>query len=441
MQDHDSHPPRACWTRRRVIAASIAGLAAPAALSRVTRAADAPVTLTLWSWVPNMRRELDMFEAAHPGIRVEVVNAGQAAPEYAKLRTALKAGNGAPDVVQLELSMVPTFTQIKGLADLAPFGADKLADHYVDWSWKQVTTGGDVHALPWDSGPMGQIYRQDIAAKLGFTPPKTWDEFADTAARVRAADKDTFLCNATFSDGGWSTGLLWQAGWRPFSVEGDTVAIRIKDDVSTRFAAYWQKLIDGKLVDTAPGFTTDWYQGLARGRYAIWVTAAWGPVFLSQFAQSSAGKWRAAGIPQWDPAKPSNGNYGGSSLAVTSTSPKKEQAAMLVQWLLSQHAPGAEFATAQFLFPVQKSLLDDAHFVQTPYPFFGGQPINTVFSDAAREVGPGFQWCPFNDYFMAQLGNELGAAASGGGSLAAAFDTLQQRVSRYARNQGFTVTG
>jgi multiple sugar transport system substrate-binding protein len=428
------------WTRRRVMAASLAGLAAPALLGRGARAATDPVTLTLWSWVPNIRKELDMFEAAHPGIRVNVINAGQAAPEYAKLRTALKAGSGAPDVAQIELSMVSTFAQIKGLADLAPFGADKLADRFVDWSWKQVITGQIVHALPWDSGPMGQIYREDIASGLGFTPPKTWDEFAETAARVRASNKDAFLCNATFSDGGWATGLLWQAGWRPFTINGDKIAIRIKDDVATRFAAYWQKLIDKKLVDTTPGFTTDWYQSVARGRYAIWVTAAWGPVFLSQFAQSSAGKWRVSGIPQWDPAKPSNGNYGGSTLAVTSSSPHKQEAALLVQWLLTEHAPGFAFATEQYLFPVQKSLLNDPHFVQTPYPFYGGQPINQVFAEAARQVAPGFEWCPFNDYFLAQLGNELGAAASGNGTLAAAFDTLQRRITRYARNQGFTVT-
>ncbi|WP_428377461.1 ABC transporter substrate-binding protein [Lichenicoccus sp.] len=437
MTDESTMHP---WSRRRFIGRSAAVAALPLVRPLAARAAADPVTLTMWSWVPHLRTELDMFEAANPGIRITVTNAGQAGPEYAKLRTALKAGTGAPDIVQLELSMVRSFAQTSGLTDLAPYGAATMSRDYVPYAWQQATEGKRVHALPWDSGPMGQIYREDIASATGFTPPKTWAEFSDTALRVAKSSKDVLLTNATFSDGGWITGLLWQAGWRPFTVDGDRIAIRIKDDVSARFAAYWQKLIDAKAVDTAPGFTTDWYQSLARGRYAIWLTAAWGPLFLSQFAGASSGKWRVAGIPQWDAAKPSNGNYGGSTLAVPATSPHKAAAAKAVMWLLGQRAPGEAFATTQFLFPVLNSLLDEPRFLRTPYPFYGNQPINTVFAEASRQVGTDFQWCPFNDYFIAQLGNECGAAAGGGGSLDAAFDRLQTRITRFARQQGFTVT-
>ena len=419
--------------RRTLLAASVAATLAPRA-----RAAD-PVTLTVWSWIP-VQAELDMCAAANPGLKFQLINAGQAGPEYAKLRTALKAGTGAPDIVQLELSMVRSFAQIHGLADLAPFGAAGMASLYVPYTWQEVTTSNRINALPWDSGPMGQIYRDDIAKTHGFEPPKTWDEFADTAKSLAKAAPGTFLCNATFSDGGWITGLLWQAGWRPFQIDGDHLTIRIKSEASQRFASYWQKLIDAKAVDTSAGFTTDWYQSLARGRYAIWLTAAWGPVFLSQFAQSSAGKWRAALLPQWDTTRPSNGNYGGSTLAVPATSPHKQEAATAIKWLLGQAAPAKEFASKQFLYPVLNSLLKDQAFLDTPYPFFGGQPVARVFAQASAQVGTDFEWSPFNDYFTAQLGHECGAVASSGGSLEGAFDTLQARVTHFARQQGFTVS-
>ena len=424
---------------RRQLLAATAASAAATTLAAPTRAAD-PVTLTVWSWTPNFQAELDMCTAANPGLRFALTNAGQSGPEYAKLRTALKAGTGAPDIVQLELDMVRSFAQVRGLADLAPLGAAGMKSLYVPYAWQEVTEGARVNALPWDSGPMGQIYRSDIAKAHGFEPPKTWDEFADTATSLRKASADTFLTNATFSDGGWVTGLLWQAGWRPFQVDGDHITVRIKDDASARFAAYWQKLIDAKAVDTSAGFTTDWYQSLARGRYAIWLTAAWGPVFLSQFAPASAGKWRAALLPQWDAASPSNGNYGGSALAITAGSQHKEEAATAIKWLLGQTAPATAFSTKQFLFPVLESLLQARSFLDTPFPFFGGQPANQVFAKAAAQVGTDFQWSPFNDYFVAQLGNACGAAAGNGTSLEAAFDALQARVTRFARQQGFTVS-
>ena len=425
------------WTRRRLIGGAAASVAA-GVLPPAGRAAE-PVTLTMWAWLPHMDDEIAMFEAANPGIKINVVDAGQAAPEYAKLRTALKAGTGAPDIVQIELSMVSTFVEIKGLADLAPFGAAKMAPEFVGWSWQQVTAASAVHAIPWDSGPMGQIYREDIAQANGFTPPKTWDEFGETALKVAKSGKDVTLCNATFSEGAWVTALLWQAGWRPFKVDGDRLEITINDAVAKRFCAFWQKLIDAKAVDTSPGFTTDWFESIARGRFAIWLIAAWGPVFLSQFAQASAGKWRVAGLPQWDTAKPSNGNWGGSTLAVTAQCAHKKEAADAVMWLLGQRAPAEAYVKKQFLFPVQEDLLNDEAFLKTPFAFYGGQAINTVFAEGAAAVGTDFEWSPFNDYFFAQLGQACGSAASGGGTLAAAFETLQSRITRFARQQGFTV--
>ena len=56
---------------------------------------------------------------------------------------------------------------------------------------------------------------------------------------------------------------------------------------------------DEAVVSTDPDFTDQWYQGLNQGKYATWLTAAWGPVFLEgsanvfsiDLANPSAG-WR-----------------------------------------------------------------------------------------------------------------------------------------------------
>ena len=52
-----------------VAGASVAVAALPAAV----RGAE-PVKVLLWSWVPNLQLQVDMFNAAHPGIQVELVN-------------------------------------------------------------------------------------------------------------------------------------------------------------------------------------------------------------------------------------------------------------------------------------------------------------------------------------------------------------------------------
>src|SRR5579884_4513851 len=84
-------------------------LAACGGSSGAPASSSGPLTLTFWSWVPNLQQAVNLFEKSHPNIKVKLVNAGQGTPEYTKLRTALKAGSGAPDVVQIEFQYLPTF--------------------------------------------------------------------------------------------------------------------------------------------------------------------------------------------------------------------------------------------------------------------------------------------------------------------------------------------
>src|SRR5690349_13074804 len=86
--------------------------------AEIDKAMTTPTELTFWSWVPNIAKQVALFEKKYPAIKVKVVNAGQGEPQYTKLRTALKAGTGAPDVAQIEYQYVPTFSLTKSLVDM-----------------------------------------------------------------------------------------------------------------------------------------------------------------------------------------------------------------------------------------------------------------------------------------------------------------------------------
>ena len=426
-------------TRRQALAGVGLGIVGAGSLMRRAPAAE-PVRLTVWSWVPNMQDEAKLYEQANPGVTVNVVNVGQGFPHYAKIQNALRAGSGGPDLAQIEFDKVATFRQINAFSDLAAYGVNAFKDDYVPWSWKQVTEGEHVYALPWDSGPIGQVYRKDVLDMYGMQPATSWDGFAEQALKLHKDAPDRLLTNATFSEGAWSNALLWQMGWKPFHVDGTTIGIDFSNDISRRFCAYWQKLLDAGAVDAKPGFVTEWYESFDRGRYAVWIVGAWGPVFLQQFAKSSSGKWRAAAIPQWQAGQPPvSANWGGSTLALLKQSRNQAEAAKLAIWLLHSPKSTRQFATEQYLFPTSLALLNDKTFLETPYPFYGNQPVNEVFAASAHEVDSDFQWSPFQAYVQAQMGTEMAAAANGRGTLDQAFDRLQHRLVSYARNQGFTV--
>ena len=422
-------------TRRSVLGASLAaGLASP----RIGRAAD-DVRLTMWTWVPNKREDLDLFEQAYPGIKVDLVNAGQGPAHYTKLRTAMRAGTGAPDVCIAEFHMIPSLRQVGALLDLSPYGASAISGDYVPWSWQQVSDGDHVYAIPSDSGPIALLYRRDVFEKHAITPPVTWDGFAEAAIKLHTDAPDVFLTDMQLNAGAWFTSLAWQAGSRPFAVDGTTVTIRINDDPARKVAAFWQKLIDAHAIDTAPSNTADWYQSTDQGRYASWIAAAWAPLFLSQFAHASAGQWRVAPIPQWDVAKPVSANFGGSTTVVTTQSKHPKEAALLATYLGHDPRLIEHRITEHFAFPTLEKVLDAASFQERKFPFYGDQPINKVFVESGRQVDGSFQWSPFQDYVFAQMSNEMSAAAAGQGTLVASLDRIQSNVVKFAKSQGFTV--
>lgn len=427
-------------SRRQALAgASLGLLSASPLLAPRARAAE-PVHLTIWSWVPNMQDEAKLYMQANPGVTVSVVNVGQGNPHYAKIENALRAHHGGPDLAQIEFDKVLSFRELNAFSDLAPYGVNAFKKDYVDWAWAQVSDGDHVYAMPWDSGPIGQVYRKDIFDSHGLAPAPNWDAFAEQALKLHKDAPDTLLTNATFTEGAWSNALLWQMGWRPFTLDGTTLGIDFSNDISRKFSAYWQKLLDAGAVDAKPGFVTEWYQSFDKGRYAIWIVGAWGPVFLQQFAKSSAGKWRAAAIPQWNSSGPPvSANWGGSTLCLLKQSRHQDEAARLAIWLLHSAKSTRQFATEQYLFPTSLALLDDQSFLDTPYPFYGDQPVNQVFAESAKHVDADFQWSPFQEYVQTQMASELGAAANGRGTLEAAFDRLQKRLTTYAEQQGFTV--
>lgn len=415
--------------------------APPASQTDIDKAMQTPTELTFWTWVPGIEKEVALFQKKYPAIKVKVVNAGQGEPQYTKLRTALKAGTGAPDAVQLEFQYIPTFSITKSLVDLRPYGAEAKKDTFVDWTWSQVTgTNGEIWAYPQDTGPMGMLYRQDIFDKHGITPPKTWDEFANAARKLHAADPNVYMTNLASNQNGAWMGLLWQAGAKPFATTAaDSVTVQVNDETSKKLGTYWGSLISEGVVSADPDFTDAWYQALNRGKYATWLTAAWGPVFLTGSAKSTSGKWRAAPLPQWEAGKSVSGNWGGSTTAVVTGTKNPIAAAKFAEFINTDPESTKMFATEQFLFPATKAVLDDPSFTQQKPEFYGGQTVNQVFSEISDTVDTQFQWPPFLDQAVNDWDETVGKSFADKTDPNAAMDQWQQRVTTYAKNQGFKV--
>ena len=114
-------PPRSAVASHLGAAAALVGACSPAARLRATTAPTTPdrSSLTYWTWAPNMDKVVDDWNAdapEHPGHRQQ---AGRRRRQVTKLLTAIKAGSGAPDLIQAEYQKLPTLVCNDALADIS----------------------------------------------------------------------------------------------------------------------------------------------------------------------------------------------------------------------------------------------------------------------------------------------------------------------------------
>lgn len=424
--------------RRDFLKTAAAGAALPVLGSLPAFGQDV-VNLTCWAWAPGTDLMAKKFEEKFPNIKVKVENVGQGPPHYVKLRNAITAGTGLPDVAQVEFNSVSSFKALNVLADMGATGANAVKDRFIDWTWKSVSDGDKVYGIPWDSGPMGLLYRADIFDEHKLTVPETWADFAETSKKLAKDKPGSYLSNFGV-DPGWIGAVLWQAGARPFHVDGTNIRININDPIAKKWADYWQALLDAKAANTMPMWTSEWFAAFDDGTNVTWITAAWGPAVMSGSMKASVGKWRAAGIPQWNKGDKISSNWGGSTFGAFTTTPHLKEATEFAMFMGGDPETSRYWNQKQFFFPVVKDLVVDQELMGTKYDFYGGQAVNLVFAEAANQVDPSYEFAPFQDYVNSQLQDELNAAVGGKGTLSEAFDRVQATVVAYATDQGYTVT-
>lgn len=395
--------------------------------------------ITYWTWTPSGQAQADAFMKAYPNVKVNVVNAGTNTEEYTKLQNAITAGSGAPDVAQVEYYAMNQFIISKSLVNLAEYGFADLKDDYSPGPWGAVTREGAVYGLPQDSGPMALFYNKEVFDAAGVTQaPKTWEEFTAAAKKIHEADPSVYITNDS-GDSGFTTSMIWQAGGHPFITEGENVTIQLNDEGSQKWADMWSQLLKDDLISPISGWSNEWYQALNQGKIASLVTGAWMPGTLISSVQDGSGKWRVAPMPTYD-GTPANSENGGSAQVVLEQSANKELAAGFLKWLNNSEESIKIFLDSGG-FPSTTREMQSAQFLGKEYEYFGGQKINEVLVQGAKDVLPDWNYLPYQVYANSIYGDTVGKAYESKSDIAPALKQWQDALVSYGNDQGFTVTG
>ncbi|MFV0137793.1 ABC transporter substrate-binding protein [Streptomyces sp. HMX87] len=394
-------------------------------------------TITVWAWEPTLKRVAADFEKEHPGVEVNLVNAGTNNEQYTALQNAMSAQKGVPDVAQVEYYAMGQYALTEQLTDLKAFGAGKLAGRYSPGPWNGVRPGGEgIYGLPMDSGPMALFYNKKVFDKHGIDVPTTWDEYVDAARALRKADPKAYITNDT-GDAGFTTSMLWQAGSRPYTVDGTRVQIDFGDKGARQYTATWQKLLDEKLVAPVTSWSDEWYKGLGDGTIATLAIGAWMPANLASGVKEAAGDWRVAPLPQWAAGGDAGAENGGSALVLPELGRNEALAYAFVEY--ANAGKGVRTRIEEGAFPATTADLESAEFQDAEFPHFGGQRANKIFAESAANVADDWSYLPYQVYANSIFNDTVGKAYVSSTTLAEGLRSWQEASAEYGDEQGFTV--
>ncbi len=423
-----------------LLLAGCSGSDTPAAGSGSPEALDAALeaggTIEFWTWTPAGAEQAEAFMAEYPNVTVDVVEAGGSSEQITNFQNAIAAGSGIPDVISVEYMTIPQFRLSESLLDLTPYGLDELESTFTASTWTAVTSQDGLWALPQDSGPMAMFYNEAVFTELGLAVPTTWDEYV-AAAEVVAASGDDRCIVADDGNGGFVSSMIWQAGGRPFSVDGENIAIDLQDEGSLRWSENWDRIVGNGYNCEIAEWSDEWFQSLGDGTVATVLSGAWMPGVFEASVPGGAGQWRVAPMPSYD-GTPVNAELGGSGAAVPAGAENPDLGAAFLRWLMTEQT-SVDMFLGTGGFPATVADLESPEFLAAEAEYFGGQPINEVLVAGIEHVGAGWQYLPWQPYTNSIAGETIGQSYVNRVGLDEGLVAWQDANIAYAERQGFTV--
>jgi multiple sugar transport system substrate-binding protein len=280
----------------------------------------------------------------------------------AKLTTAVASGNG-PDVMQIGLSLLPTFVNSGALADLSGrlteypnLDSAKFLDAV---SADKLNPAGKVLSVPWVSDTRVLFYRTDLLAEQGYTtPPATWDQLIEYATKLAARPgNDTYGYYIPQWDAPLPVQFTWQAG-------GDVVDASGKVTLDTpqfqRAVDHYLDFYRKQLVPTASDF--DQTQGFISGATPMLVSGPYLAKAINDQAPELKGKWNVTTMPK---DRSGTALFAGSNLGVFAKSTNVDAAVKLLNYL-AEPATQLKWYGINGELPTAKVALNDPSLASDP---------------------------------------------------------------------------
>ncbi len=396
--------------------------------------------LTVWTFVENHQdfytEMAEKWNEENPDKQVNLVLSNMAFDDmHNKLSLALESGEGAPDVVDIEVSKFPAFTVGDiGLMDLTdaiePY-KDKVVEARLDLYGKD----GAYYGFPTHVGTMVAFYNTEAleAAGIDYTTIKTWDDFKEAGIKYKEATGKTFASADT--EALWMENLMMgQKGEDYLTEDGE---LNVNSDALVEVIQYIKDMQEAGALDTIAGGQPDdeeAYPLYNSGDVAAAIMPFWQTSRYTTYMTDLSGKVAIAAPPVWgdnDVVKTIGG--GGTGTAVIASSENAELAAEVFAYIKLSDEASREIYNVLGFDPVNTAVWTDTSLTENPdnqfVQYFATKPFDPLLelqdSIGLLESSTDEKWPSINNVFCNQTLSEI---LESGSDVKEALDAAQEQL-------------
>lgn len=335
----------------------------------------------------------EKWNEENPDKKVKLVLSNMAYDDmHNKLSLALESGEGAPDVVDIELGKFPAFMTGKvGLKDLSDV-ITPYKENVVESRLDLYSKDGKYYGLPTHVGTTVAFYNTEAldAAGVDYTTIKTWDDFKAAGEKYKEATGKTFAAAETTAQ--WTLNLmLAQKGGDYMTEDGK---LDVNNDKMVECLQYMKDMQAAGALDTIAGGQPDneeAYPLFNSGDVAAAIMPFWQTSRYTSYMTDLKGKVAIAAPPVWgdnDAVKTIGG--GGTGTAVVETSENADLAAEVFAYIKLSETANEEVWNVLGFDPVNTALWTDTAVTENPdnafIQYFNTKPFDTL-NELADGIG------------------------------------------------------
>ena len=303
---------------------------------------------------------IERFEAAHPGVRVEVEQLTWKSG-LEKIQASLASGT-QPDLCELGSTWLPRFSYEGVLEDLSEVHA-AVADSFL--MWESAIWQGRVYGLPWVQGSRALFYNRELFRRAGMDPdhpPETWDALLEASRRIHELGPDIYGFGQNLGERyvlyKKFMAFAWGNGGRILDDDG---AVVVDGPETLEALEFYHSLAPYALQEKQE--VLDHY--FKTGKLGMQISGAWN--LRNYRLEAPALDYGVALVPRPAPGRGTHASFAGAEMLVVFRGSKQREAALALARFLQDYAQAKALSLgAESVFPAHVGALADSAFTADP---------------------------------------------------------------------------